>query len=63
MTPESVIEQWAQYFNNGDLEGIMRLYQSDSTLLPTFRPVLMKSKDQINGLRRILSEGNLRSRI
>ena len=49
MTPETVIERWAQCFNNGDLEGIMRLYQSDSTLLPTFRPVLMKSKDQING--------------
>ena len=35
MTPESVLEQWAQCFNNGDLDGITRLYHLDSTLLPT----------------------------
>ena len=49
MTPESVIEQWAQYFNNGDLDGISKLYHSDSTLLPTFMPVLMNSREQIIG--------------
>ena len=49
MTPESVLEQWAQCFNNGDLDGITRLYHIDSTLLPTFKPVLMNSIDQISG--------------
>ena len=49
MTPESVLEQWAQCFNNGDLDGITRLYHIDSTLLPTFKPVLMNSRDQISG--------------
>ena len=49
MTPESVLEQWAQCFNNGDLDGITRLYNIDSTLLPTFKPVLMNSRDQISG--------------
>ena len=49
MTPESVLEQWAQCFNNGDLDGITRLYHIDSNLLPTFKPVLMNSRDQISG--------------
>ena len=49
MTPESVLEQWAQCFNRGDLDGITRLYQIDATLLPTFKPVLMNSGDQISG--------------
>ena len=49
MAPESVLEQWAQCFNNGDLDGITRLYHIDSTLLPTFKPVLMNSRDQISG--------------
>ena len=30
MTPENVIEQWANYFNAGDLEGITSLYHRDS---------------------------------
>ena len=49
MTPESVIEQWAQCFNNSDLDGITRLYHSDSTLLPTFKTELMSSRGQISG--------------
>ncbi len=49
MTPESVLEQWAKCFNNGDLNGIKRLYHPDSTLLPTFKPVLMNSTEQISG--------------
>ena len=48
MTPESVLEQWAKCFNNGDLNGIKRLYHSDSTLLPTFKPILMSSTEQIS---------------
>ncbi len=59
MTPESVIEQWAQCFNNGDLNGITRLYHSDSTLLPTFKPILMSSRDQISGYFSSAIEGNV----
>ena len=58
MTPESVLEQWAQCFNNGDLDGITSLYQPDSTLLPTFKPVLMQSRDQISGYFSAAIEGN-----
>ena len=49
MTPENVIEKWANYFNAGDLEGITSLYHKDSTLLPTFLPKLLESKEQISG--------------
>ena len=49
MTPENIIEKWADYFNAGDLEGITSLYHRDSTLLPTFLPKLLSSKEQISG--------------
>ena len=49
MTPENVIEQWAQCFNDGDLAGIANLYYKDSTLLPTFLPKLLNSKEEISG--------------
>ena len=49
MTPENVIEKWADYFNAGDLEGITSLYHRDSTLLLNFFPKLLSSKEQISG--------------
>ena len=58
MTPESVLEQWAQCFNSGDLDGITRLYEIDGTLLPTFKPVLMNSGDKISGYFSAAIEGN-----
>ena len=58
MTPESVLEQWAQCFNSGDLDGITMLYEIDGTLLPTFKPVLMNSGDQISGYFSAAIEGN-----
>jgi len=48
MTPENVIEKWANYFNAGDIDGITSLYHKDSTLLPTFLPKLLASKEQIS---------------
>ena len=56
MTPESVIEQWAQCFNNGDLAGITSLYHKDSTLLPTFLSKLLTSKEQISEVSEISDE-------
>ena len=49
MTPENVIEQWANYFNNGDLEGITSFIIEIVTLLPTFLPNYSNSKEQISG--------------
>ena len=47
MTPENVIEQWANYFNNADIKGILSLYDDSATLLPTFLPKLLSSNNEI----------------
>ena len=45
--PLLIIDQWASFFNNGDLDGIVNLYHDDSTLLPTFLPNLLSTPKQI----------------
>ena len=45
--PLLIIDQWASFFNNGDLDGIMNLYHDNSTLLPTFLPNLLSTPKQI----------------
>ena len=57
MTPENVIEKWADYFNAGDLEGITSLYHRDSTLLSTFLPKLLSSKNEIKGYFNVAFKG------
>ena len=48
-SPENIIEQWANYFNAGNLDGISDMYHNESTLLPTFLPKLLSSKNEIKG--------------
>ena len=45
--PLLIIDQWASFFNNGDLDGIINLYHDNSTLLPTFLPNLLSTPKQI----------------
>ena len=45
--PLLIIDQWASFFNNGDLDGIINLYHDNSTLLPTFLPNLLSTPEQI----------------
>ena len=45
--PLLIIDQWASFFNNGNLDGIMNLYHDNSTLLPTFLPNLLSTPEQI----------------
>ena len=45
--PLLIIDQWASFFNNGDLDGIMNLYHDNSTVLPTFLPNLLSTPEQI----------------
>ena len=45
--PLLIIDQWASFFNNGDLDGIMNLYHDNSTVLPTFLPNLLSTPKQI----------------
>ena len=49
MTPENIIEQWADCFNNADMKGILSLYHDNATLLPTFLPKLLASNNEIKG--------------
>ena len=49
MTPENIIEQWADYFNNADMKAILNLYHDHATLLPTFLPKLLASNNEIKG--------------
>ena len=49
MTPENIIEQWADCFNKADMKGILSLYHAHATLLPTFLPKLLESNNEIKG--------------
>ena len=49
MTPENIIEQWANCFNNADMKAILSLYHEHATLLPTFLPKLLESNNEIKG--------------
>ena len=35
-TPEQVLKAWMQAVNNGDLEGLIALYDESAVLIPTF---------------------------
>ena len=45
--PESILRRWAKYFNEADLDGLLGLYHSNSTLLPTFVPNVLTTQEQI----------------
>ena len=46
-SPEIIIDHWAEYFNNGNLEGLLDMYHEEATLLPTFSPNLLSTLEQI----------------
>ena len=46
-SPEIIIDHWAEYFNNGNLEHLLDMYQEEATLLPTFSPNLLSTLEQI----------------
>jgi len=46
-SPENIIDHWAEYFNSGNLEGLLDMYHEEATLLPTFSPNLLSTLEQI----------------
>ena len=36
MEPKEILKIWSQYFNEGNLNSIVNLYDKDSILFPTF---------------------------
>ena len=46
-SPETIVDRWTEYFNNGNLERLLDMYQEEATLLPTFSPNLLSTPKQI----------------
>jgi hypothetical protein len=46
-SPEIIIDNWAEHFNNGNLEYLLNMYHEEATLLPTFLPNLLSTPEQI----------------
>lgn len=46
-TPQDVLEQWMQAVNNGDVEGLLGLYDSQAVLIPTFSNRLLNKQDKL----------------
>ena len=47
LSPEIIIEHWAKYFNNGNLEHLLDMYHIEATLLPTFSSNILSTPEQI----------------
>ncbi len=58
MTPENIIEQWSDCFNNSDIKAILSLYDDNATLLPTFLPKLLESNNEIKGYFEVAFNGD-----
>ena len=48
-TPKKVLEQWMQAVNNGDVESLLALYDSNAVLIPTFSNKLLNTPDKLRG--------------
>lgn len=46
-TPQDVLEQWMQAVNNGDVESLLGLYDSQAVLIPTFSNRLLNAPDKL----------------
>ena len=46
-SPETIVDHWAEYYNNGNLERLLDMYHEEATLLPTFSPNLLSTPEQI----------------
>ena len=47
LSPETIIDHWAEHFNNGNLEHLLDMYHIEATLLPTFSSNLLSTPEQI----------------
>ena len=46
-TPQDVLEQWMQAVNNGDVESLLGLYDSQAELIPTFSNRLLNTPEKL----------------
>ncbi len=45
--PQDILEQWMQAVNNGDVESLLGLYDSQAVLIPTFSNRLLNTPDKL----------------
>jgi len=45
--PEQLLKAWMQAVNNGDLEGLLALYDDSAVVIPTFSNRLLSKRDVI----------------
>lgn len=46
-TPQDVLKQWMQAVNDGDVESLLGLYDSQAVLIPTFSNRLLNTPDKL----------------
>lgn len=46
-TPEAILEQWMKSVNDGDIETLLGLYDSQAVLIPTFSNRLLNTADKL----------------
>tara|TARA_B100000700_G_scaffold317429_1_gene408795 strand:- start:2182 stop:2550 length:369 start_codon:yes stop_codon:yes gene_type:complete len=47
MEPKEILKIWSQYFNEGNLNSIVNLYDKDSILFPTFSNQILSDREMI----------------
>ncbi len=48
-TPKEFIEKWMQAVNNGNVENLLALYDTNAVLIPTFSNKLLNTPDKLRG--------------
>ena len=54
-TPENVLKTWMSRINQGDIEGILALYDENAVLIPTFSNRLLNTPEKIRKYFEILA--------
>ena len=60
-TPEKILERWIEYVNKLEVENVIKLYDSKSTILPTFAQNSLSTPKQIKEyFKQLSAKKNLR---
>ena len=54
------LTQWVSLFNNNDVNSIVRLYETDAVLIPTFELIIFSQKDRAVYFKNLFKKENIR---
>jgi hypothetical protein len=54
------LTQWVSLFNNNDVNSIVRLYETDAVLIPTFELIIFNQKDRTVYFTNLFKKENLK---